>query len=121
MNNSLIFYVAEVAASARFYERLLEVPPVENSPGFAMFILPSGFGLGLWQRAGVEPPPAAPGGGCELGFRVATPAEVDRLHAEWHAKGACMLMPPRDLDFGRSFVAVDPDGHRLRVYAMAAA
>ena len=30
-----------------------------------------------------------------------------------------IAFPPTDLDFGRSFVALDPDGHRLRVYAVA--
>ncbi|WP_338112929.1 hypothetical protein [Sphingomonas sanguinis] len=29
-----------------------------------------------------------------------------------------MLMPPTDRPFGRSFVALDPDGHRVRVYAL---
>jgi len=28
-----------------------------------------------------------------------------------------IALPPTDLDIGRSFVALDPDGHRLRVYA----
>jgi catechol 2,3-dioxygenase-like lactoylglutathione lyase family enzyme len=27
---------------------------------------------------------------------------------------------PTELDFGRTFVALDPDGHRLRVFAPAA-
>lgn len=43
---------------------------------------------------------------------------VDALHAEWLGKGATILMRPTDLDFGRSFVAADPDGHRLRVYTV---
>ena len=33
--------------------------------------------------------------------------------------GASIALPPTDPDFGRSFVALDPDGHRLRVYAIA--
>ncbi|RUV33858.1 drug:proton antiporter, partial [Mesorhizobium sp. M1A.T.Ca.IN.004.03.1.1] len=89
--------------------------PVEASPTFAMFILPSGLALGLWGRTGVQPAPAAAGGGCEVGFKVATADMVDRLHIEWQGKSAAILLPPTDLDFGRSFVAADPDGHRLRV------
>lgn len=34
------------------------------------------------------------------------------------SEGATIALPPTELDFGRSFVAVDPDGHRLRVYAL---
>jgi len=43
---------------------------------------------------------------------------VDVIYDEWKAKGVTILMPPADLDFGRCFVAADPDGHRLRVYTV---
>ena len=33
--------------------------------------------------------------------------------------GVKILQPPTDMDFGRTFVALDPDGHRLRVFAAA--
>ena len=116
---SVFLYVADASASARFYAGLLGVEPVEASPTFAMFILGSGLGLGLWGRDGVRPAPAAGGGGGEIGFRAENAAAVDAAHAKWRAKGATIVFPPTDLDFGRSFVALDPDGHRLRVYAAA--
>ncbi|MBB4482509.1 VOC family protein [Rhizobium etli] len=116
---SILLYVTDAPTSARFYTTLLGREPVEMSPTFAMFILPSGLGLGLWGKAGVEPAPAAAGGGSEIGFKVATSGMVDATHADWQGKGANIVMVPTDLDFGRSFVAADPDGHRLRVYAMA--
>ncbi|ANL39336.1 glyoxalase/bleomycin resistance protein/dioxygenase family protein [Rhizobium phaseoli] len=117
--NSILLFVTDAAESASFYQRLLGQNPVEASPTFAMFILPSGLALGLWGKAGVEPAPAGMGGGCDVGFRVATADVVDALHAEWLDRGASILLPPTDLDFGRSFVAADPDGHRLRVYNVA--
>jgi predicted enzyme related to lactoylglutathione lyase len=83
-----------------------------------MFILPSGLGLGLWKKTGVEPAPTAAGGAVDLGFRVNEPGMVDSMYVDWKAKGASILMLPTDLDFGRSFVAADPDGHRLRVYTV---
>lgn len=46
-------------------------------------------------------------------------AKVEGTHAVWQAKGATIALAPRDLDFGRSFVALDPDGHRLRVFVAA--
>ncbi|MBY5459631.1 VOC family protein [Rhizobium beringeri] len=118
-SNSILLFVADVPKSAGFYGQLLGQDPVEFSPTFAMFILPSGLALGLWGKAGVEPAPAATGGGCDVGFKVATADMVDTLHAEWQAKDATILLPPTSLDFGRTFVAADPDGHRLRVYNVA--
>ncbi|EJZ20387.1 VOC family protein [Rhizobium sp. Pop5] len=118
-SNSILLFVTDATKSASFYSQLLGQDPVDASPTFAMFILPSGLALGLWGKAGVEPAPAAMGGGCDVGFRVATTEMVDELHAEWQGKGATVLLPPTNLDFGRSFVAADPDGHRLRVYNVA--
>nr|WP_298094098.1 VOC family protein [uncultured Shinella sp.] len=118
MSNSILLYVADVAASARYYERILGQRPVEASPTFAIFVLKSGLGLGLWAREGVAPAPSVSGGGSEIGFKVDNAAEVDQWHAEWRANGATILMAPTELDFGRSFLATDPDGHRLRVYTV---
>ena len=117
--NNLLLYVTDPAASAGFYGALLGLKPVEASPAFVLFALPSGFTLGLWKATDVAPAPTTAGGGCEVGFRAADRDAVDATHAAWVDKGAAILMPPRDLEFGRSFVAVDPDGHRLRVYALA--
>lgn len=116
--NTLLFYVTDPIASAAFYTTLLQQPPAETSPGFALFVLPSGLPLGLWRADTVLPAPAVAGGGNELGFAVASPADVDACHTAWSARGIPILLPPTDMDFGRSFVATDPDGHRLRVYAM---
>lgn len=117
--NIILLYVTNPEASARFYAEVLGREPVEASPTFVLFILPSGLALGLWGRDGVEPAPKTSGGGSEIGFKVTGAAAVDAAHAEWRAKGAAIAMAPTDLDFGRSFVALDPDGHRLRVYAPA--
>lgn len=112
-------YVTDVSASATFYARLLDLEPTEVSATFVLFVLSQGITLGLWEKADVQPAPLTGGGGGELGFKVAHVSEVDRIHEAWVAKGASTPFPPTDLDFGRSFVALDPDGHRLRVYAVA--
>jgi predicted enzyme related to lactoylglutathione lyase len=52
-----------------------------------------------------------------VAFTVGTPAEVDAAYAQWRAKGLPILQAPTDMDFGRTFVALDPDRHRLRVFA----
>lgn len=114
--NFVLLYVDSPAASARFYAGLLGAEPIEESPTFAMFPLPSGVMLGLWSRHTVEPAAAAAGGGAEIATVVASPAEVDARCAEWRGRGLTILQEPTELDFGRSFVALDPDGHRLRVF-----
>lgn len=119
--NTLFLYVTDARASAGFYAGLLGIEPVEASSTFALFILPSGLALGLWGKNGVQPAPVAGGGGSEIGFKVDSAAQIDATHADWQASGATIALPPTDLDFGRSFVALDPDGHRLRVYAVAEA
>lgn len=47
-----ILYVTNPASSAKFYQRILNVSPVELSPTFAMLALPSACRLGLWARSG---------------------------------------------------------------------
>lgn len=113
-----ILYVDSPAASAAFYADLLGCAPVEASPTFAMFRLPAGVGIGLWSRHTVEPGATAAGGGGELAF---TAADVDAVHADWAGRGLTIAQAPTGLDFGRTFVALDPDGHRLRVFAPAGA
>ncbi len=113
----VLLYVESPARSAAFYAELLGKAPVESSPTFAMFALSSGVMLGLWSRHTVEPAATAAGGGAELAFPVAGVTAVQALHAEWKGRGLRILQEPVDLDFGHTFVALDPDGHRLRVFA----
>lgn len=117
--NFVILYVDNPAESAAFYERLFGRPPVENSPTFAMFVLEGGPRLGLWKRDTVSPTASAPGGAVELVFAEDSNAAVDARHAEWRAAGLMILQEPVDAEFGRTFTAADPDGHRLRVYHVA--
>ena len=116
----VLLYVANPSASAAFYTELLGHPPVENSPTFAMFALSSGVMLGLWSKHTVEPAAPAHFGGCELAFTVADADAVRAQHQAWLARGLPIAQPPTDLDFGHTFVALDPDGHRLRVFAPSA-
>ena len=116
--NFIILYVDSPPASARFYAELIGKPAVESSPTFAMFALESGVMLGLWSRHTVEPSAAAAGGGAELVFALDRPSAVDAAHNDWAGRGLTILQTPTDMDFGRTFVALDPDNHRLRVYWM---
>jgi catechol 2,3-dioxygenase-like lactoylglutathione lyase family enzyme len=112
----VLLYVDSPARSASFYAELLGRPAVESSPSFAMFAMENGLMLGLWARGGVEPPATAPGGG-EIAFTVESPAAVDAQHALWRGRGMPIAQAPTAMDFGYTFVALDQDGHRLRVFA----
>ena len=112
-----ILYVDSAAESAGFYQALLGRPPVESSETFAMFLSAdrSHPVLGLWSRHTVAPA-ATPVGGTELLFALADRAAVDARHAAIHGGGVAIAQAPTAMDFGYTFVALDPDGHRLRFY-----
>lgn len=116
----VILYVENPLASADFYAKLLGKPAVEASPGFAMFALDSGVMLGLWLRSAAVPESAITGGGTELAFSVTDNTAVDATYDDWKVRGIPIAQTPVQMDFGYTFTALDPDGHRLRVFAQAA-
>lgn len=114
--NYILLYVDSPAASATFYSKLLGKSPVELSPTFALFVLSSGFKLGLWSKHTVQPV-ATLVGGSEVAFPVADKSVVSDIYADWVERGLAIAQAPVQMDFGFTFVALDPDGHRLRVLA----
>ena len=116
--NSIILYVADVGRSETFYADIFDKRALESSPGFAMFAAAPNVMLGLWRAEDVLPGANAPGG-AEVGFTEASEAAVDARHAAWSAKGVRIAQAPTRMDFGYTFVGLDPDGHRLRVFVPA--
>lgn len=112
----IVLYVEDVAKSAAFYADLLGRAPVESSPSFAMFPLPPVM-LGLWSRHEVQPAVTAAPGALEIDFGVADAKAVEACYADWKGRGLAIAQAPTEMDFGFTFVALDPDGHRLRVMA----
>ncbi|MCV0416242.1 MAG: glyoxalase [Brevundimonas sp.] len=103
--------VADPEAAARFYSGLLRRRPLAASADHAVFALSPGRTLSLWRGAAIPP--------AQVDFALAASTAVDELHIEWWDRGARIVLPPADEDGGRSFLARDPDGNRLRVYAAA--
>lgn len=118
--NFIILYVDQPLASADFYRDLLGCQPVEASPTFALFALDSGLTLGLWSKHTVQPAALVTGGGAELAFAVADAPQVQAMFADWSERGLGIAQALTQMDFGLTFVALDPDGHRLRVFAPGA-
>ena len=117
----VLLYVENPPASADFYADLLGRPVIESSPTFAMLPLSEGVMLGLWSRNTVEPAATSPAGASEVAFTVADAAAVKATFADWKQRGLPILQEPVQMDFGHTFVAADPDGHRLRVFVPGAA
>ena len=117
--NLVVLYVKDSDASAAFYEKLLDRPIAQSSPKFSVLPLGGGGMLGLWQRDAVEPPIGNELGGGEIVFTVADTDAVNAAHETWKTRGAKIALAPTTVPFGHTFVALDPDGHRLRVLAPA--
>ena len=117
--NFFILYVDNPLASAEFYAGLLGKQPLEAGPTFAMFALDSGVMLGLWSKHTVVPAALAAGGGAEVAISVADKETLQSMFASWVKRSLVIVQQPVDMDFGHTFVALDPDGHRLRVFAAA--
>ncbi len=81
-----------------------------------MLPLTEGVMLGLWSRRTVKPE-ATPVGGGEVAFTVADAQAVQATFEDWRARGLSIAQSPLKMEFGHTFVALDPDGHRLRVFA----
>jgi predicted enzyme related to lactoylglutathione lyase len=111
-----LFFVDNPEKSAVFYSKLLEKPPVEQSPTFALFALESGIMLGFWSKHTAEPPVSTTGGGGEIAFPVKEKSLVDSTYEAWLKRGYQIIQTPTQMDFGYTFTATDPDGHRLRVF-----
>ena len=111
-----LLYVDNPEASGRFYAALLGRAPVEAGPTFVLFAFENGLRLGLWSRHTVVPAATVAGGATEVAVTVADDDALAALHADWVARGLTILQPPTEVDFGRTFLALDPDGHRLRVF-----
>jgi catechol 2,3-dioxygenase-like lactoylglutathione lyase family enzyme len=111
----IVLYVAATNASAAFYARLLERPPAQTWPTFAIFPFGSGVTLALQQRDDIEPAATAAPGAVELGFNAPDKDAVLAMHERWRQLGLPILQTPTDIGFGATFTAADPGGHRLRV------
>ena len=112
--DDILLAVADPEASARFYAGLLGRRPLMAGPDRALFMMRSGRALGLMRRANAEA-----GEGRELEFPLEDPAAVEQAHIDCWDRGARILIPPMEMEAGRGFVARDPDGNRLRVFAPA--
>ena len=113
---AVIVYVSDMTISSRFYQDLLGINPEVCSPAFMTFKLSNGMLIGLKDKNTVQPETNG-FGGYELAFTVTDDSQIDSLFSEWRQKDIPFAQEPVVLPFGYTFVALDPDGNRLRVVA----
>ena len=113
----LLLAVANPRKSAEIYGQILDAEPVAASDTFVLYALPNGLKLGLWLKDEMLPPTGKPDG-VDISFGAADTNAVRALYARWTALGLDVLQEPTDMDFGFTFTVADPDGHRLRAFAL---
>jgi len=111
----ILLFVENPIKSADFYSNILNLKPIEQSPTFAMFALENGVMLGLWSKYTAEPKVDSIPGAMDICFPV---DDVDLVYEHLGAKGVTIIQKPTDMDFGRTFVFLDLDGHRIRIYKL---
>ncbi|MBS0624165.1 MAG: VOC family protein [Verrucomicrobia bacterium] len=108
----VLLFVESPQKSQEFYTHLLQQSPVESSSTFVMFALANGVMLGLWSRYTAQPAVTSLPGAMEISFNY---EDIDGLYQSWLDLGIQMAQPPTEMEHGRTFVALDPDGHRIRI------
>lgn len=113
--NLILLYVKDPAQSAKFYERLFGVAPTAVFPTYAAFQLANGLNVGLWSTSAKNFVSDGTGHRSELAFMVEDETRVRELLASWEKLGVQIEQPLHTAVFGPTFVALDADGHRIRV------
>ena len=113
--NLIFLYVTNPQASAAFYASLLGRPPEASHPTYVAFALQNGLFLGLWSTTARDFVSGGSGNRGEIAFMVPDDTEVLTLHERWTAMSVTIEQPLHEAVFGLTFVAQDPDGHRIRV------
>lgn len=116
--NAVVFYVNDIVKSSDFYQEILGISPEKPSATFCAFNLSNGMAIALKDKHYVRTHMERACGGAELSFTVADREQVDRVFSQWRQKGVQMIEEPFEVPFGYNFMAVDPDGHQLRVVAL---
>ncbi len=114
--DSFILYVTDIHSSMDFYSKAFDCEPTLLSPTFAAITFASNVKITLKQSDALTPVSKVTGGGTELSMPVTDKHTLENLYKEWSEKGIQFEQAPEESVFGINFVAVDPDGHRIRIF-----
>lgn len=116
-NRQIVFivYVSDVQSSVKFYTELLNLQVSFESPRYVTMDLAQDVSLALWtgKKEVLEEAPVRTSEVCiNLG---AGEEEILSTYDAWRNKGVSIAEEPHQDVFGTTFVALDPDGNRIRV------
>lgn len=113
--NLLLFYVKNPLDSALFYEKIFSKKPVASFPTYVAFSFENGFTFSLWSTQATNFVSGGTGHRSELSFMVSNEQAVRDLRKQWEILEIPIEQDLHEAVFGLTFVALDPDGHRIRV------
>ncbi|UYL10293.1 VOC family protein [Bdellovibrio sp. SKB1291214] len=113
--NLMLFYVKDPIASQKFYENIFMQKPAAAFPTYVAFQFPNGLTFSLWSTQAKDFVSDGSGHRSELAFMVSDEDQVRALHDKWKTQGIKIEQDLKKAVFGLTFVALDPDGHRIRV------
>ncbi len=113
--NLVLLYVKDPIKSAAFYEKIFEQKPVAAFPTYVAFQFLNGLTFSLWSTEAKNFFSGGSGHRSELAFMVKDEEEVRRLREDWGKLGVLIEQDLHEAVFGLTFVALDLDGHRIRV------
>lgn len=113
--NLLLFYVKDPLQSALFYEKIFGIKPIASFPTYVAFTFENGLTFSLWSIQAENFISEGTGHRCELSFMVDTEQTVRKLRKQWQELNVTIEQDLHEAKFGLTFVALDLDGHRIRV------
>lgn len=113
--NLVLFYVKDPLVSATFYEKIFSRKSVATYPTYVAFSFENGLVFSLWSTQAKNFVSDGTGNRSELSFMVDNDEKVHEIYQQWKAFDIIIEQDLHEAVFGLTFVALDPDGHRIRV------
>lgn len=113
--NLIVLYVKDPLKSADFYQTIFGLKPVAAYPTYVAFAFENGLTVGLWSTQAPNFVSGGTGHRSELAFMIEGEANVRTLYQQWCQLGVNIEQELQTAVFGLTYVATDPDGHRIRV------
>ena len=113
--NLFILYVNQPIESAHFYSQIFDRQPACAYPKWVCFSFDNGVHIGLWSKSAKDFVSGGVGHLSEISFMLRDEQELIHLRDRWRALGVTFEEDLKKAVFGLTFVARDPDGHRIRV------
>ncbi|WP_341661806.1 glyoxalase [Vibrio sp.] len=113
--DTYVLYVENIQISQGFYTKVLGCESRSLSPTCMEIKFANNMSVLLKQNSNLVPTSRITGGGAELSILVEDQTKLESLYHSWKKQSVDFAQDPKELSYGVSFVALDPDEHRIRV------